>query len=346
MDTLLQELMNRVKIGARQTHDNMSVLCLLSETQASTGFISLDDALQNHGLRITEVSKNGSVPELAVVNPSEHMALLLDGEEIVGAKQNRALNTTVLVAPKSKTKIPVSCVEMGRWHYSSKKFESRSRTMNADMRKSKSMSVNEHLNRTGRFTADQGQVWYEIDRKYDRMCVDSTSTMAMSAIYESMKSPSEAYMKRFRPITAQIGFIAMIEGKLAGMEMINNYEVFAANHQKLVNSYVIDALEYYGNQTGLGVRSARSRSEKFLVGVGKSLVERRPSVSLGNDLRLGAPYITGCGLEYENEILHLSVFPKDQKKTREVVSSFSRASSRRKAGQPEEERPPDDIIID
>ena len=28
------------------------------------------------------------------------------------------------------------------------------------MRKSKSMSVNEHLSRTGRFTADQGQVWY------------------------------------------------------------------------------------------------------------------------------------------------------------------------------------------
>ena len=183
------------------------------------------------------------------------MALLMDGEEIVGAKQDRALNTTVLLAPKSRTMIPVSCVEMGRWHYSSKTFESHSRTMNADMRKSKSMSVNEHLNRTGRFTADQGQVWYEIDRKYDRMCVDSTSTMAMSAIYESMKSPSEAYMKRFRPIT-------------------------------------------------------------------------------------------GCGLEYENEILHLSVFPKDQKKTREVVSSFSRASSRRKAGQPEEERPPDDIIID
>ena len=346
MDTLLHELMNRVKIGARQTHDNMSVLCLLSETQASTGFISLDDALQNHGLRITEVSKNGSVPELAVVNPSEHMALLLDGEEIVGAKQNRALNTTVLVAPKSKTKIPVSCVEMGRWHYSSKNFESRSRTMNADLRKSKSMSVNEHLNRTGRFTADQGQVWHEIDRKYERMSVNPNSTMAMSGIYESMKSPSEAYMKRFSPVTGQIGFIATIDGKIAGMEIINNYEVFAANHQKLVNSYVLDALEYNGNHAASGVRTARSRSEKFLVGVGESLVERRQSVSLGNDLRLGAPYVTGCGLEYEKEILHLSIFPKDHKNPRDVVSSFRRASSRRKASQSQEERPPDDIIID
>lgn len=346
MDVVLHELMGRVKIGARQTHDNMTILCLLSETQASAGFISLDDALQNHGLKITEVSKDGSVPELAVVNPSEHKALLLDGEEIVGAKQNRALNTTVLLAPKTKTEIPVSCVEMGRWHYSSKHFESRSRTMNADMRKSKSMSVNEHLNRTGRFTADQGQVWYEIDRKYDRMCVDPTSTMAMSHIYESMKSPSEAYMKRFRPITGQIGFIAIIEGKIAGMEMINNYEVFAGNHQKLVNSYVIDALEFSGIYSGSGLRSARSRSEKFLVGVGESLVERRRSVSLGNDLRLGAPYITGCGLEYEKEILHLSVFPKDHKSPREVVSPFRRASSRREAGQSCQERPPDDLIID
>jgi hypothetical protein len=41
---------------------------------------------------------------------------LLDGEELIGAKQNRALNLTILAPAKQVIVIPVSCVEAGRWH--------------------------------------------------------------------------------------------------------------------------------------------------------------------------------------------------------------------------------------
>ena len=43
---------------------------------------------------ITEVSEGGSVPELRVVNKGDARILVLDGEELRGAKQNRVLNTT------------------------------------------------------------------------------------------------------------------------------------------------------------------------------------------------------------------------------------------------------------
>ena len=48
--------------------------------------------------------------------------LLLDGEELVGAKRNRILNTTVLVAKSARVGIPVSCVEQERWAYTSPRF--------------------------------------------------------------------------------------------------------------------------------------------------------------------------------------------------------------------------------
>jgi hypothetical protein len=62
-----------------------------------------------------EVSRGGSVPELKVVNKSDRMLLILDGEGLVGAKQNRIVNTTILIAGNTTTVIPVSCVEQGRW---------------------------------------------------------------------------------------------------------------------------------------------------------------------------------------------------------------------------------------
>jgi len=55
----------------------------------------------------------GSVPDLLVDNRGDVRVLFLEGEELIGAKQNRILNTSVLVPAHSKIKIPVSCVEPG-----------------------------------------------------------------------------------------------------------------------------------------------------------------------------------------------------------------------------------------
>ena len=51
------------------------------------------------------------MPTLRVINGADRPVLLLDGEELVGAKQNRVLNTSVLVAKGARLDIPVSCVE-------------------------------------------------------------------------------------------------------------------------------------------------------------------------------------------------------------------------------------------
>ena len=61
------------------------------------GYTLLEEAVAHGVARVTEVCEEGSVPELRFENPGEKAVLLLDGEELIGAKQNRVVNLTILV---------------------------------------------------------------------------------------------------------------------------------------------------------------------------------------------------------------------------------------------------------
>jgi len=102
--------------------NNMGVIPLFTSINESPQYLTLKEALEKRLLTITEVSQSGSVPELKVVNKAKIPVLLLDGEELAGAKQNRVLNTTILLKENSETIIPVSCTEQGRWAYATAAF--------------------------------------------------------------------------------------------------------------------------------------------------------------------------------------------------------------------------------
>ena len=102
--------------------------------------MTLEEALAL-GFRITEVDAAGSVPELIAFNPLDTPVLLYDGEELLGAKQNRILNVTVLVAPKSETKIPVSCVEQGRRHARSARLKTKTPRQQAGLFEERMMGL-------------------------------------------------------------------------------------------------------------------------------------------------------------------------------------------------------------
>lgn len=70
---------------------------IISPSPAAARWLTLGEALEQQFLSVTEVSHGGSLPELAVINRADRPVLLLDGEELIGAKQNRVLNTTMLL---------------------------------------------------------------------------------------------------------------------------------------------------------------------------------------------------------------------------------------------------------
>jgi hypothetical protein len=330
MEEEVKEFFSGIKVGARQSHQNMTLYCLLAAKESDTDFLTLDEALDKEALVISEVSEGGAVPELKVSNRSNRKVLLLDGEELVGAKQNRVLNVTILIAANSDAVIPVSCVEQGRWSYRSRKFGSESRSMSAQMRKSKSETVAMNLRHTGQFRSDQGAVWREIEDKFERLSTAPSPTTAMADLYEAHREFTEDYMKAFHPVGNQTGMAVFIDGKLAGVELLGRFDTLTKTHSKLVHSYVMDALETVGSTVKIERGRSKSTAIRVLESAARALVEKRKSVALGNDIRMESDKLLGAGLEFEGQVLQVSIFLKDEiHGTRKRETSMRRASWRR-----------------
>ena len=67
------------------------------------------------GAYITELDGRASVNDVLITNASDQAVLLYEGELIAGAQQNRTIDQPVLIPAGAQIKIPVSCVEHGRW---------------------------------------------------------------------------------------------------------------------------------------------------------------------------------------------------------------------------------------
>ena len=111
----LSAFLSSLSLGSSQSVAGLTVFPLLRQPAPEPWYDTLTEAVAARTARVTEVSDAGRVPELQVVNDSPRHVLIVDGEELVGAKQNRIVNLTILVPPKTSLTIPVSCVEAGRW---------------------------------------------------------------------------------------------------------------------------------------------------------------------------------------------------------------------------------------
>ena len=153
-----------IRVGNPICHESLIVFPLFAEPNGQVDYLLSDEAIQAGSVTVQEVSEGGSVPDLLVENNGDTRVLFLEGEELVGAKQNRILNASVLLPARSKIKIPVSCVERGRWAYKSRQFGSGGRHSPSKLRHTLKSSVSEYrLNRQGAgHRSDQGKVWEEV----------------------------------------------------------------------------------------------------------------------------------------------------------------------------------------
>ena len=326
MDRQIQSYIGQIKVGAAQTYKNLTAYPVLSNHPSALDYITLDEALKQGLIEIAEIDKDGSVPELKLTNKSERMFLILDGEELVGAKQNRIVNTTMLIPPMEVIVTPVSCVEQGRWVYKSETFYSEERLASPALRAMKAEHVRNTVRESGEYRSDQGAIWQQISEKATRRGARSNS-MAMAEIYNQDKPALKSYLEHFHLVESQVGAVFLINGKVVGMDCLGKTDTFAKVFKKLVESYALDAIDWFDPKAE--VKASRADIEGFLKVIAGAKTENHKSVGLAMDLRLDSQECVGFALAY-GKILHLSVFARDTNSgSLEPRSRMQRFSSRR-----------------
>jgi hypothetical protein len=301
----IQGFLENVKLGGKQTHHNMTLIPLLAPDTGAPDYLTLEEALNQTLAEVTEVSQGGSVPDLKLTNKSPHKLLVVDGEELVGAKQNRIVNATFLIAGVTEITIPVSCVEQGRWAYRTQKFSSGETVMSPSLRREHQKAVSMSLNKGVGFRSSQGMIWNEIAMKSERMATPSP-TMAMADLFEGQKDGLEEYLKAFRLLDCQAGAVFAMNKKVVGLECFGHQQTFSKFFSKLVKSYALDALDWPEESEKSQVSSESVRH--FLEGVQKAPSKSHPSLGLGENVRFEDNSVTGACLVHEGRLLHLSAF--------------------------------------
>jgi hypothetical protein len=309
MNTILsRHIADNLKLGEMLVNNELAMVPLFCPTVGGPEYVTLKEALAAGTLTISEVSEGGSVPELKVINAGSRHVLLVDGEELAGAKQNRVLNTTILVAAGSSALIPVSCTELGRWSYRSAHFEDSDVCMSPSLRSRKNASVSCSLEESHSFRSDQGEVWESIEALHASHRT-SSGTGAMKDAYEAKREDLISYLNAFPCQEGQCGMAVLIKGRVAGVELVSRPDAYRHLHTKLLQSYAMDIPQARAGQSGPVVAKVQKILERM-----QTAEERRfPSVGLGEDCRYTAQGLLGSALLVEEWLVHLAFFRSSER---------------------------------
>jgi len=327
--------MFEASISKAQHHENLTLFPILAQADRDLPYVLMAEALASGTLTISEKGE-GTVPFLLARNSGPQPVLVLDGEQLVGARQNRMTNRTILLPAMSTVEIPVSCMEHGRWHFVSEEFAPAPQNAPSKVRRrAREMEVLAVHEAAARGSGErsshrdlqmaQGEIWDEIREMGDKLG-GASSTGALDALFVHHQDQLHLWIEAFPLLPLQVGLVAFMRNTPLGVDAVGSPGLFGKLHRRLLTGYVLDAmdgLESAGGHseptkgspdpaTGPGrPKRRRARADlalQFVEAVRQA--PRAPSDSVGlGEYRVLHGVVLGGELVNEGHTLHLSAFP-------------------------------------
>jgi hypothetical protein len=307
-DSVVKERFAAIEVGKAQTCKNLTMYPLIGASYGP-GYITLDEALSSNKAEVLEKG-SGEVPTLVFSNKSADRILLMDGEELVGARQNRILNTSILIGPRKMVEIPVSCVEQGRWVAETPKFRSGGTQLFSRARQSNNEAVTVNMERqpSAGAVSNQSQIWSQVAAKRSRLNIAGSSE-AMHDAYVQKSASVESYVRAFKAVDGQVGCIFAINGRIVGADIFSSQTALRKLLPKITKSYSLDAI----SEQGSPAKGSTASAEQFLLWGKNASMKSMPSVGEGRDIRLLSSTVSGAALVAQDAAVHISLFARPPK---------------------------------
>ena len=259
--------------------------------QALAELIDLDTAYEQGLVKIREVSEGGSVQEILVFNFSKQPLVILEGQGLEGAKQNRVLQKTVVVPPESEILVPVNCVERGRWNYRTSEFRPASFSAGPSVkaRKASAMKMGNQ--------SIQSEVWAEVSQMSTRFASHSETEDMVEILNRASTDKRYRFDKAQEKLTQFDAFGYKVSGGHSEfIEIFGRKEWAKSAIQKSIREWLMD--------------SAVARNPIPLpLSMLKAEWRERPSVGVETQL-LAQTECSGIAAEYNGSLLHLFCAPE------------------------------------
>lgn len=179
---------------------------------------------------VIEIENNGNMP-----------VLLIEGDLLEGGWQHRALTRTVLVAAKSHTKLPVVCVEAGRWGGASvQRLGNKSAPVG--VRSAMRGIKKNDMGLINQASADQGEVWESV-RMYSAMNNKSRPTESLVEVQNELEAELAALkLEKPQALLGQRGVLIAIGGKPLALELFDHPDTLAERLETLLDAYLPQSL--------------------------------------------------------------------------------------------------------
>tara|TARA_B100000676_G_scaffold267352_1_gene281652 strand:- start:10387 stop:11547 length:1161 start_codon:yes stop_codon:yes gene_type:complete len=278
---------------------------------------------------ITEVGQQGFVPRLRAENRTKFFVLLIEGDQLLGAKQNRICNSTVLLKPNAVSEIPVSCVEEGRWQHVSKNFSSSNFHAAPTLRRRLAESK-KHTRQASHgqraHESNQTMVWNEVQEFASCAGVHS-ETQAMEEVFEKSRERQPVQQRLECPKNTN-GWILAIDGRVVSVDLFGTPKLCRQAWDRMVHSAAMEAQLLTNRRLNKKARqntgkpnlhSARdSDTPHFDVNKPKHLksllrlvhsthLEPVAAVCGGTEQRFDGSQFSGSYLTLDNRLVHLGI---------------------------------------
>ena len=299
-----QALFSKLTVGEGIPISGVQLVPLfLREAGREADALLLEEGIEGGHTVVNEVGEGGVVGQVRVLHRGHLPLLVLQGEQILGAKQNRSFNASFIVAPGKEVVLPVSCVEQGRWQRKSAAFKAGATTLSPELRARKLKRVSESITMRGSYDANQHGVWSDV-REY----MEATGAHSMTSSYEDARqtkaAEAEAALERLEPAAGQTGLAVVRDGRVVVLDIFGSPRLFARAFKKCLRGALSDVS--LRSETASSAESAPAAElvKQALETLSHTAATRAPSPADGDTWSGHADSVAYTAAVYDGAVYH------------------------------------------